>query len=112
MNVSCAKFLEYHAHLKYPQPPSQFSVTDKLFCGDKSPASKDFTLDDVNPKLREEVERTIERLHEVTFTLVHPGEDDGVPNMAEMETHVTCLDLNEWKNSIIFKLVFNHKVGL
>ncbi len=115
MNVGCASILLYLCVLLFitPSPTSQFSATDKLFSGDKSPASKDFTLDDVNPKLREEVKRTIERLHEVTFTLVHPGEDDDTtPNMAEMETQVTCHDLNEWNNSIIFKLVFTNKVYL
>ncbi len=115
MNVGCTSILRFLCILSciYNLPPtSQFSVTDKIFSRDKSPASKDFTLDDVNPKLRDEVKRTIERLHEVTFKLVHPGEDEGVPNMAEMETQVTCHDLNEWNNSIIFKLVFTNKVYL
>ena len=81
----------------------------------------DLTVEDLNPRLREELNRIKDNLEEVEVTLVHPQQSsttstptsEDYPSMQEMESHVTCRDVTEWNNSLHLKVLFvNDKVSL
>lgn len=83
---------------------------------EKSAMDAHLTMEDVNPRLRQELGRIRESLEGVEISLAHPQQsstisDDGYPSMEEMENHVTCRDVAEWNSSLHLKVLFTDKVS-
>nr|CDS20165.1 ras guanine nucleotide exchange factor [Echinococcus granulosus] len=87
----------------------------RLVYSGKSSMDVHLTMEDINPRLRQELGRIRESLEGVEISLAHPHQGstssaEAYPSMEEMENHVTCRDLAEWNSSLHLEVLFTDKL--
>ncbi|KAL5966433.1 hypothetical protein TSMEX_005808 [Taenia solium] len=99
-------------HQTVAEAPIYVGAEDRLVYSGKSAMDVHLTMEDVNPRLRQEFSRISESLEGVEISLAHPQQSstEGYPSMQEMENHVTCRDVVEWNSSLHLKVLFTGKL--
>ncbi|VDM34393.1 unnamed protein product [Hydatigera taeniaeformis] len=97
------------------EAPTYVGAEDRLVYSGKSAMDAHLSMEDVNPRLRQELSRIRDSLEGVEISLAHPQQSStmsagGYPSMEEMENHVTCRDVAEWNSSLHFKVLFTDKL--
>ncbi|EUB63393.1 Ras guanine nucleotide exchange factor [Echinococcus granulosus] len=95
--------------------PIHVGAEDRLVYSGKSSMDVHLTMEDINPRLRQELGRIRESLEGVEISLAHPHQGstssaEAYPSMEEMENHVTCRDLAEWNSSLHLEVLFTDKL--
>ncbi|KAL5109309.1 hypothetical protein TcWFU_008187 [Taenia crassiceps] len=102
-------------HQAVAEAPIYVGAEDRLVRSGKSAMDAHLTVEDVNPRLRQEFCHIRESLEGVEISLAHPQQSsttsaEGYPSMEEMENHVTCRDVSEWNSSLHVKVLFTDKL--